>query len=185
MLGYFGLLGLAYLFVEIPLIQQWILLIGHPSYAFAAVVIVLLVCSSLGSLAATAVWLPRRLAFGALVGLALATPFVITWLTRNTLGWPLPARIGAAALSLAPLAFCMGLPFPLGLAWIKGVQPSLTPWAWAVNGCASVVSGVLAAMLALSYGFSVVLLAGALCYAGAWLVLFTGQNTKVNADVRG
>jgi hypothetical protein len=169
---YFGLLGLAFLLVEIPLIQQWILLVGHPTYAFAAVVSVLLLFSSLGSLSARASWpFGRQAVFAALVVLALATPFVLAWLTRHTLGWPLLARAGLAALSLAPLAFFMGLPFPLGLAWLERSGPALIPWAWAVNGCASVVAGVLAAMAALSYGFNAVLLAGAVCYAGAWLVL--------------
>jgi hypothetical protein len=167
---YFGLLGLGFLLVEIPLIQQWILLVGQPTYAFAAVISVLLVFSSLGSLSARAVWLPRRAVFPVLVALAVATPFVLAWLTRHTLGWPLLLRAGLAALSLAPLAFVMGLPFPLGLAWLERRGPVLIPWAWAINGCASVVAGVLAAMAALSYGFSAVLLAGAVCYAGAWLV---------------
>lgn len=168
---YFGLLGLAYLLVEIPLIQQWILIVGQPAYAFAAVVSVLLIFSSLGSLSARSPRLSQRAAFAALVSLAVATPFVLAWLTRHTLGWPLLLRAGVAGLSLAPLAFLMGLPFPLGLAWLERRGPRLIPWAWAVNGCASVVSGVLAAMAALSYGFSAVLLAGAACYGGAWLVM--------------
>ena len=29
---------------------------------------------------------------------AVLTPFVLSWLTANTLGWWLPARIGLAAL---------------------------------------------------------------------------------------
>jgi hypothetical protein len=171
---YFGLLGLAFLFVEIPLIQRWILLVGHPTYAFASVVTILLVCSSAGSLAARAVWLRPRVALGLLVLFALLTPFALGWLTQHTLGWWLPARVGLAALSLAPLAFLMGVPFPVGLAWLERGQPGLTPWAWAVNGCASVVAGVLAAIFALSSGFTAVLLAGAGCYAGAWLALFVG-----------
>ncbi|HJW89210.1 MAG TPA: hypothetical protein VJ436_01070, partial [Anaerolineales bacterium] len=85
-LVYFSALGLGFLFVEIPLIQRWILLLGHSTYAFTLVVLVLLAFSSLGSLAARAVWLPRRWALLALVGLALVTP----WLS---------ARAGTAALS--------------------------------------------------------------------------------------
>lgn len=168
---YFGLLGLAFLLVEIPLIQQWILIVGQPAYAFAAVVSVLLIFSSLGSLSTRSPRWSGRAAFAALVLLAVATPFVLAWLTRHTLGWPLLLRAGVASLSLTPLAFLMGLPFPLGLAWLERSGPRLVPWAWAVNGCASVVSGVLAAMAALSYGFSAVLLAGAACYGGAWLVM--------------
>jgi hypothetical protein len=181
---YFGLLGLAFLFVEIPLIQRWILIVGHPTHAFAAVVVVLLVGSSLGSLLAQAPWLPRREAFGLLALLALATPFITAMLTRTTLGWPLGARVALAALSLAPLAFLMGLPFPLGLAWIKRLRPTLVPWAWAINGCAAVVASVLAALLSLSFGFTAVLVGGAACYAVAGLVLFWGQdNAPQSAEV--
>jgi hypothetical protein len=77
--GLFGsteprLLGLAFLLAEIPLIQQWILLVGQPADASAAVVSVLLVFSSLGSLSARAAWLPQRIAFPALIALAVATP---------------------------------------------------------------------------------------------------------------
>jgi len=57
------------------------------------------------------------------------------------------------------------------------------PWAWAVNGCASVVSGVLAAIAALSFGFTVVLLAGAACYAGAWLVLLARPGPAAAAVI--
>ena len=75
-------------------------------------------------------------------------------------------------LTLAPLGMLMGLPFPLGLAWLDDHAPKLVPWAWAVNGCASVVASVLAAMLALEFGFSVVLWLGAAMYVGATFVYF-------------
>jgi hypothetical protein len=171
-LVYFAMLGAAFLFVEIPLIQRWILLLGHPTYAFTAVVLSLLLCSSLGSALARAGWLPRRTAFGLLVLLAIVAPVLATRLTEAALGWPLWARLAIAVAGLAPLGVLMGLPFPLGLAWLEGRAPRLIPWAWAVNGSASVVASVLAAILALSYGFTAVLLLGAGCYAAAWAVLF-------------
>ena len=62
------------------------------------------------------------------------------------------------------------VPFPGGLAWLRERAPGMIPWAWAVNGCASVLASILAALLALSAGFSWVLAAAALAYAGAWLV---------------
>ena len=88
-------------------------------------------------------------------------------------------------ISLAPLAILMGLPFPLGLAWLERDAPDLVAWAWAVNGCASVIASVLAAILALSYGFTLVLLLGAGAYSLAVLVL-PGQGDKTNtAQVGG
>ena len=57
---------------------------------------------------------------------------------------------------IAPLAFFMGMPFPLGLRRVADQAPRLVPWAWGVNGCASVLSAVLASLLATHVGFAVV-----------------------------
>ncbi len=169
--SYFGLLGVAFLFVEIPLIQRWLLVMGHATYAFTLVVLVVLLGSSLGSTWARAAWLPRRGALAALAGLALLTAVAGRPLADAALGWPTAARVAAAAVSLAPLAVLMGLPFPLGLAWLEACAPGWTPWAWAVNGCASVVASVLAAILALSLGFTAVICLGAGAYAAAMMLL--------------
>lgn len=168
---YFAFLGLGFLFIEIPLIQRWILLLGHPIYAFTIVVLALLAFSSVGSTLARAAWLPKRVAFGALMIVVLITPWLVARLPGSVLGWPFIARSGLATFSLVPLGMLMGLPFPLGLSWLESNAPELVPWAWAVNGCASVIAAVLAATMALSYGFTVVLLVGAGAYAGAFLVL--------------
>jgi hypothetical protein len=171
---YFGLLGVAFLFVEIPLIQRWILAFGHATYAFAVVVFAVLVGAGAGSLAARASWLPRRAVFLALVLLTVLTILVGPQIVRLALGWPLAGRVALAVASLTPLALLMGLPFPLGLAWAEARWPAaanLIPWAWAVNGCASVIAAVLAAILALSFGFTAVLWLGAIGYAAAGVIL--------------
>ncbi|MCJ7737608.1 MAG: hypothetical protein MUQ10_09905, partial [Anaerolineae bacterium] len=54
-LMYFALLGLAFLLVEIPLFQQFILLLGQPAYAMATVLFALLIFSGIGSLISTRV----------------------------------------------------------------------------------------------------------------------------------
>jgi hypothetical protein len=168
-LAYFGLLGLGFLFVEIPLMQRFILFLGQPVYAFAAVVASLLFFSGLGSLAAPRLAPRRTLPF--LVAAALIYPLGLPFLLDGLMGAPLGVRLLATALCLAPLGFLMGTPFPGGLAWLQERAPGLVPWAWAVNGCLSVLASVLAAMVALSAGFSWVLAAGAVAYAGAWLAL--------------
>ncbi len=168
--AYFALLGLAFLFVEIPLIQRWILVLGQPVYAFAVVVAALLTFSGLGSAMARSDRLPKRGGFAILVLLTFSLPFWATRLMDLTLGWPTWARVVMAVFSLAPLGFLLGLPFPLGLAWLNQRAPHMTPWAWAINGCASVVASVLAAILALSHGFTLVMLLGGSAYAGAFLI---------------
>jgi MFS family permease len=166
--AYFALLGLGYLFVEIPLMQRFILFLDQPVYAFAAVLFGLLLSSGLGS--ALAPRLPLRRALALLAALALLYPFLLPLGFSWLLGWPLAGRLAATVAALAPLGFLMGVPFPRGIALVERRSPDLIPWAWGINGCASVIASVLAAMLALSAGFSWVLIAGAGCYALALLV---------------
>jgi hypothetical protein len=80
------------------------------------------------------------------------------------------ARILISAVLIAPLAFCMGMPLPLGLAQLADYAPDLIPWAWAINGCASVISAVLATLLAIHLGFATVIATALALYALAlWL----------------
>ncbi len=166
--GYFGLLGIAFLFVEIPIIQRYILLIGRPTTAVAVVLFALLLASGAGSLASARV--PWRAASAGVVALSVAYPFVIPPLTGALLPAPGPVRMLAGALALVPLGFLMGTMFPRGLAYLERRAPQLVPWAWGVNGTTSVISGAAAAVLGLSFGFRFVILLGAACYAGAALL---------------
>ena len=78
--------------------------------------------------------------------------------------WPMVTRILISIALITPLGFCMGIPFPLGLSAIRIGPAILTPWAWGINGCASVVSAVLASLLAIHLGFNLVILAALACY---------------------
>lgn len=169
-LVYFGFLGFGFMMVEIPFIQRWILYLGYPIYAFAAVVGTLLFFSGWGSLAArqNLGWGPVSWA-GLILG-ALTLPLLIGVFGQMVLAWPLWGRLIAVILSLGPLGFLMGMPFPVGLSWIKKHNPGIAPWAWAVNGFTSVIASVIASLLALSYGYDVVLLAGMAAYVGAGFV---------------
>jgi hypothetical protein len=166
--GYFGLLGVAFLFIEIPLIQQFILLIGHPATAFAVVVASLLAASGLGS--AWSRHIPWRSGAILLTLTAAAYPFLVRWLTPLVLPAPAQLRLVAAVLLMAPLGFLMGTMFPSGLAHLEGRSPQLVPWAWGINGTVSVIAAAAAAVLALSFGFSFVVQLGAVAYGGAALL---------------
>jgi hypothetical protein len=99
------------------------------------------------------------------VGYALGLPALFA----AALAAPLGVRLIAAVLALAPPGLLMGMPFPKGLALLEQDAPALIAWAWGVNGAVSVVASILAALLALSFGFSIVLALGASCYVGAWV----------------
>jgi len=159
-LAYFSLLGLGYLSVEIPLMQRFGLYLGHPTWSMAAVLGALLVFSGLGSRFSAHV--PLRAALlgvAALVGACvLGLPALLKW----TLAFPIWARLLVSIVALAPLGFVMGMPFPKGVALLQ--RPSWVAWAWASNGALSVIASILAALISLSWGFSVVLWIGAACY---------------------
>ena len=65
---------------------------------------------------------------------------------------------------MAPLAFAMGMPFPLVLSQLRAAAPALVPWAWGVNGCASVIAAMLAGLIGMSLGTRSVTALGALAY---------------------
>jgi hypothetical protein len=100
---------------------------------------------------------------GAAYLLLLDTLFV--WLAS----WPTVARAAVSIVLIAPLAFFMGMPFPLALTSLGGGGGTLIPLAWGVNGCASVLSAVLATLLAIHFGFTVVVLLALLLYVAAML----------------
>ena len=177
-LAYFGLIGLAFLLVEIPLIQRFILFLGNPAYAFSGVLFTILLFSGLGSLISPRISL--RVALGALVLFLIALPLLMPSLLSAFLGLALPLRLVATAVILAPLGILMGIPFSGGVVWMaeEAARPALVPWIWAVNGAASVIASILAALLALSFGFNWVFRIGALCYAGAWLVVQWKSRTS-------
>ena len=73
-------------------------------------------------------------------------------------------KILISAALIAPLAFLMGMPFPLGLSQVARRAAPLIPWAWGINGCASVLSAISATVLAIHTGFVVVVLLAVLLY---------------------
>ncbi|MFQ5774045.1 MAG: hypothetical protein ACE5GS_05980 [Kiloniellaceae bacterium] len=177
---YFLALGLAFLFVEIAFIQRLVLFLGHPLYAVAVVLAAFLVFAGLGAGAAPR--LADRLRVGgrvkaldvAVAGISLVAVSYLVVLPP-VMGWLMPAaapiKVAAALLVIAPLAFWMGMPFPLGLADVTERAPQLVPWAWGINGCASVISAVLATLLAIDFGFTAVVGLAVALYllaAAAW-----------------
>jgi hypothetical protein len=181
-LSYFGLIGLAFMQVEIPLIQRFILFLGHPAYSLTTVLFTLLFFSALGSRFSSR--LPLRRSIGLLVVLLLASPWLLSGVFGLALGLPLALRFAITVLLLAPFSFLMGVPFPNGIRWMLAADndPAHIPWIWAVNGAASVVSSVLAALLALTFGFDWVLRTGALLYAGAWLALWLRERAALSSS---
>ena len=175
--AYFGTIGVAFMFVEIAFIQKFVLLLHHPLYAVAVALFAFLLSAGLGSrwserLSAVTVQRHRTvmLPVFAIVVTTLVYAGVLPRLLPVVAAFSDPVRIALAVSLIFPLGFVMGMPFPLAMRNVWALERALVPWAWAVNACASVVSAVLATLLAIHIGFTLVLVFAATLYVlAAWL----------------
>ena len=175
-LAYFLLLGLGFMLLEIGFLHRFVLFLHHPLYTATTVLASFLVFAGAGSALAQAATSGRvnpkiaRAAIGLVLALTLVGLLLLPWLAEAIVGEAAWLRYLLAVALVAPLALAMGMPFPLGLIALQRQAPSLLPWAWAANGCASVVGAVLATVLAIQWGFTAVMLLALACYAGAGLL---------------
>lgn len=185
-LVYFAGLGLSFMLVELSLMQKLSLLLGHPTYSIAVVLSSMLLFSGIGSLT-SGLWKgsPKGLIALAILGVALILAVYIPLIpvvTDMTLSLPWTARALVAMVLLAPLSFLMGMPFPTGLRMVTTGHRRFVPWAWGVNGVASVLGTVTAIFLAMSYGFNVVIMLAIIIYVTAAIsILFARKPTEQEA----
>lgn len=170
---YFLAIGFAFMFMEIAFIQKFVLFLSHPLYAVAVVLCAFLVFAAAGGWLAGRARAPNgvTVAVMAMGTLAVVYLAVLPDLFQALLHLPDAAKIAISVLLIAPLATCMGVPFPTGMRRLANTCEAAIPWAWAINGFASVVGAVLATLLAIHLGFAAVIMLAVLIYAAASLAL--------------
>jgi hypothetical protein len=137
-----------------------------------------LVASGLGSLLSDRLpWLGSAIVLSVV---AVVQPWLVTGVIDLSLGEAFWLRAVLVAGSVFPVGFLMGTMFPKGIDYLETTSPRLIPWAWGINGAASVVAAIAAALAALSWGFTAVMLVGAACYGGATLLAMA--KTRVGAS---
>lgn len=170
---YFAGLGLGFISIEIGIIQQTRLFLGHPTTAVTVVLATLLISGGIGSgLGGRLLGDKKGLVLEPLLGVIV---FLALWLLlwprveEMFLGARLFLRVLVVIAGLIPLGFMMGIPFPLGLRVVAGWGGA--GWAgrqvaldWTVNGVMSVAGSILAVTLAVHLGDSNVVLAGGVSY---------------------
>lgn len=176
---YFTAIGLAYLMLEIMFLSQLTRLVGDPVQAASVTIATFLVGSGLGSMVAQ-----RLIRVGSIIVLCAGVAVLVLLGLAMTLatqhwaapveGLPLWGRVAVAVAMVLPLAFLMGLPMPIGLARLQAHAPALVPWAWGVNGFASVMAPPLATAIGMTWGFSV---SGLLAFGLYILAAVTGVGT--------
>ena len=153
---YFSGLGLGYMFIEIIFIQRFTLYFGNVIFAAASVVCLMLVSSGIGSLVSQKFDPKPQLLLVVLSGIVISLLIYTIFLSdmlKITIGSDLPVKIILSALIITPPAFFMGMPFPLGLRLLSQNDEVQIPWAWGINGAASVIATVLATIVAVELGF--------------------------------
>ena len=168
--AYFLALGIGFMLIEIPLIEKLVLPLGYPTLSLTIILGSILLGGGAG-----AAWSQRFAGdalrshaqacalgvaiFAAIFGI-LSGPF-----SNVLLPLPLVARCVLAAIVLLPLGFLLGTPFPAGLRlWSAHAREGFVPLVWALNGTASVVGSIIAAVAAKVIGFGAVLSLGAVIY---------------------
>ena len=170
---YFSGIGLGYMFVEMIFIQRFILYFGNPVYSASAVITSLLIFSGLGSYYSGYFFKRKNgvaIILSLIVSILFIYSFILTPLLQYTVHLNLFLKCLIVFLVAAPLAFCMGIPFPAGLSLVSSKETQAVPWAWAINGCVSVVSTALATVVAVEMGFIWVMLFAGIAYCLPLLV---------------
>jgi predicted membrane-bound spermidine synthase len=174
--GIFGLIGTAFMAIEIATIQQFVLFLGHQTLALTCLLAIILLCTGLGSYISGRMTMSNARLQGIM---AVMLPFIGglyflgRYLVMNFPTAALPLKIGIVTLLLFPPFFLMGFPFPTLLARIRNQISGerLIPWMIGVNSIATMLGGSLAIVLAMLWGYSGVFVAGIILYGGTIPIL--------------
>ena len=186
-LAFFVCIGVGFIIVEIGLLQRFTLFLGHPIHSLRVVLFALLLSSAVGSLLSGRARNPRtmmRVLAGAGLGVAalmVLYGYVLGPLFYGGIGWPLSARVVVAGLLVALPGLLMGMMLPTAVRLLSGRHTEIIPWAWGLNGAASVLGSVLSMIVAIHLGFTVTLLAGGAVYVLAVLVALRRSPEAVDS----
>jgi hypothetical protein len=154
---YFLGVGAGFMFIELFFIKKYILLFGDPVISFSVVVCGILIFSSFGGAwAQTKDKSVLKKALPILIATLLMIFLVLDPLMGCLLGLEAIWQYVWALLVLFPIGFLMGLPFTIGM---RDLLSSATQraYAWSANGCASVITAIVSAQIALIFGISFIL----------------------------
>jgi len=171
-ISYFILLGLGYFIIEITLLKLYQCHTGSPTNSLVFVLGGLLLSSGIGSYFSRD-YSSKKILWSFL-GIVLFSSYHI-FANRHLLhlmGVPVWAENLIITVTLFPLGFCMGIPFPFGIEKVKQTFTELhVPVFVAINSLASAFGIALGLYMSVALGFILTSILGVGCYAGA-LILF-------------
>jgi hypothetical protein len=167
--AYFLLIGVAFMFVEISLIQRMSLFLGHPIYSLAIVLFSVVLATGVGSLFShRAVPLSVASLVGWPLVLAVYLGLLPLWwgkLLDETESGSLIERASVCLVMAVPAGVLMGFMFPTGMRLCTRIDSRITPWVWAVNGAAGVLATGAVVLVSIDTSLNDSLWVGAVAYA--------------------
>jgi hypothetical protein len=179
-LAYFATIGSGYMLVQIPFLQRFSVLLGHPTYTFAIILFSMILFTGIGSFLSDRVGLGRRVIglpaaiAAALLAIVLLLDPAIRWSARLDL-------MGRTLVVLAftgPISLLLGACFPVGMRLVGRLSDAATAWMWGVNGACGVIASVVAVAVSMWVGIDTNLLAAAALYAALTVPLLALTRTR-------
>ncbi len=170
---YFSCLGLGFIVLELVFIQIFMKLIGFPLYTYTTVLFTFLFGAGIGSLASERlrlietgrIWVP----FAGIVASVVIVVFSQLVLFDLLLEARTLVRMFASVVIIFPLAFFLGMPFPMGVLAVENKPAGTIAWAWSLNGLFTVTGGIFCAIFSVFYGFFATMTVAVLVYIVAFL----------------
>lgn len=184
-IGYF-LLGLAFIAVEVTLLQKFVYYLGNPAYSVAVVIASLLLAMSAGNAIAGRLRVePVPLLLGA-SALLLALLFwygqVFDRFAASTDSATLAVRILLSVMLVSPLGLLMGVPFPTGLTVLGQARRHVIPWVLGANAAANALGTLIALLASWTLGFQTLLRLGGCLYVLGGVVFAVGMRWAPKAS---
>jgi hypothetical protein len=173
---YFLAIGLGFMLVEMAMMQQLSIFLGHPIYSMVVVLCGLILSTGIGSLASDrwqlkASWQSRVPALLAAL-LVVVYSFTVVPVMHAFTGSFLWQRVVISLALVAPCGFLLGFCFPVGMRWLKTLaQERNLPWMWALNGAAGTLGSFIAILISMDSSIAACVLTGAACYLVAGLAM--------------
>jgi len=169
MLVYFAAIGAGYMLIEISMLLKLQLFLGKPVYTLGIGLFAFLLSSGLGSAVSQRIDLraplrPAALAAFGIVAYGLLLRVLWPDVQDATIAHGSAVRAAIAVLAIFPLAFLMGMFFPIGIRLATPRHRAMIPWFWAINGCLSIVGIFGSRVLGLFLGFTAALGVGLALY---------------------
>jgi hypothetical protein len=179
--AYFVGIGMGFMLVEMAMMQQLSIFLGHPIYSLVVVLTGLILSTGIGSLVSDRLPLSntssRAPALAVALVLVLYSAAVVPMIHRF-IADALWQRVLVSLTLVTPCGLLMGFCFPVGLRWTTVLkQEENLPWMWGLNGAAATLGSFVAIVLSMETSIATCALTGAACYMLAAVVLPSSKAT--------